>query len=301
MRERFARKVPALAANSEPLFAAIAQSQGATEPPGYARIFFVPVYAFLAWVVWRDRRQALSAAWRTPLLLSLLAIAFASTLWSIDSGGTLRRSIWLMASMLFGLYLAWRNDWRQLIETLAGAYIVLIVTTWLVAGRFGPPRDVLLLRSVPLGRTVGIVLGTTVLVAVASAAVLEPLFHGAKAQDVDPAPWPGGLAATVGVALTVLVFVVLGPVAEELYFRGLVMPALGGLDAGLLRATVGIGGSALVFAVVHWTPAAIPVLALLGAALALVARRTGSIWPGVAIHALNNALATALAFGHAWT
>lgn len=118
---------------SEPLFAAIAQAQGLAEPPGYARIFFAPVYAFLAWVTWRDRKLALGAASAAPLLIGLLGLAFASTLWSIDSGATLRRSVWLGLSMTFGLYLAWRNDWPRLVETLAGACIVLIAGSFAVA------------------------------------------------------------------------------------------------------------------------------------------------------------------------
>lgn len=115
-----------LAQFSEPLFAAIAQSQGLTDPPGYARAFFLPVYAFLAWVLWRDRAQAFAAARAVPLLVGLLAIAALSTLWSIDSGATLRRSVWLALSMAFGLYLAWRHDWKSLLNVLAGAFIVLI-------------------------------------------------------------------------------------------------------------------------------------------------------------------------------
>ncbi len=118
---------------SEPLFAAIAQAQGLTEPPGYARIFFAPAYAFLAWVTWRDRKLALAAASAAPLLIGLLGLAFASTLWSIDSGATLRRSVWLGLSMNFGLYLAWRNDWPRLVETLAGAFIVLIAGSFAAA------------------------------------------------------------------------------------------------------------------------------------------------------------------------
>jgi exopolysaccharide production protein ExoQ len=117
---------------SEPLFAAIAQSQGATEPPGYARLFFGPVYLFLAVVLWRDWKHMLRTAWATPLLMGLLALAFMSTFWSIDSGGTFRRSIWLAISMVFGLYLAWRNDWPRLIEVLAGGFIVLIAGSLLV-------------------------------------------------------------------------------------------------------------------------------------------------------------------------
>lgn len=115
-----------LAQFSEPLFAAVAQSQGLTDPPGYARVFFLPVYAFLAWVLRRDRAQALAAARATPLLLGLLALAAVSTLWSIDSGATLRRSVWLALTMAFGLYLAWRHNWKSLLNVLAGAFAVLI-------------------------------------------------------------------------------------------------------------------------------------------------------------------------------
>jgi O-antigen ligase len=126
-----------LAQFSEPLFAAVAQSQGLTDPPGYARLFFLPVYAFLGWVIWRDRAQALSAARAVPLLLGLLALAALSTVWSIDSGATLRRSIWLGLTTAFGLYLAWRHDWKSLLNVLAAGFVVLIVGS-LALGLFAP-------------------------------------------------------------------------------------------------------------------------------------------------------------------
>lgn len=115
-----------LAQFSEPFFAAVAQSQGLTEPPGYARIFFLPVYAFLIWVVWRDRREAVRTMASTPLLMALLGLAAVSALWSIDSSATLRRSVWLGATMAFGLYLAWRYEWERLITVIGAAFIVLI-------------------------------------------------------------------------------------------------------------------------------------------------------------------------------
>lgn len=115
-----------LAQFSEPFFAAVAQSQGLTDPPGYARVLFLPVYAFLAWVMWRDRAHAFAAARAVPLLIGLLALAALSTLWSIDSGATLRRSIWLALTIGFGLYLAWRYDWKSLLNVLAGGFIILI-------------------------------------------------------------------------------------------------------------------------------------------------------------------------------
>lgn len=118
---------------SEPLFAAIAQSEGLADPPGYARIFFAPVYAFLAYVLWRDRAVAWRTAFAAPVLMALLGLAFVSTLWSIDSGATLRRGVWLTLSMAFGLYLAWRFTWPRLVEVLGGAFLVLIAGSYLTA------------------------------------------------------------------------------------------------------------------------------------------------------------------------
>jgi O-antigen ligase len=122
---------------SEPFFAALAQSQGATDPPGYARIFFLPVYAFLGWVIWRQARTAAQTALAVPLLIGMLALAGLSTLWSIDSGGTLRRSVWLGLTMGFGLYLAWRYEWPKLVTVIAGAFVVLIAGS-LVVGALAP-------------------------------------------------------------------------------------------------------------------------------------------------------------------
>jgi O-antigen ligase len=111
---------------SEPLFAAVAQAQGLTEPPGYARLFFLPVAAFLGWAIWRDRTQARRAVRAAPLLMVLLALAMASTLWSIEPGATLRRAAWLALTMGFGLYLAWRYEWRQLLAVLGGGLSLLV-------------------------------------------------------------------------------------------------------------------------------------------------------------------------------
>lgn len=126
-----------LAQFSEPFFAALAQSQGATEPPGYARIFFLPVYGFLAWAIWRARGEALRTAMAAPLLMGLVALAGLSTLWSIDSAATLRRVVWLTLTMAFGLYLAWRYDWAKLVTVIAGAFVVLVAGS-LVLGAAAP-------------------------------------------------------------------------------------------------------------------------------------------------------------------
>jgi membrane protease YdiL (CAAX protease family) len=94
----------------------------------------------------------------------------------------------------------------------------------------------------------------------------------------------------IGIAVAaVLAIVVLAPVAEELFFRGFFF-------AGL-RSSWGLWPSALlsgaVFGLVHaptGPTAAIP-LAGLGVGLAWLYNRTGSVWPCILAHMLNNGLA----------
>lgn len=118
---------------SEPLFAAVAQSQGLVDVPGYARAAWAPVYAFLGWAIWRDARRAGGAIAATPLLWSLVGLAFVSALWSIDGGATVRRAVWLALTMAFGLYLAWRYEWRRLFEVFCLAWIVMIAGSFVLS------------------------------------------------------------------------------------------------------------------------------------------------------------------------
>ncbi len=94
----------------------------------------------------------------------------------------------------------------------------------------------------------------------------------------------------MGLGLAFLGVAVAGPVAEELYFRGLLQGALA--PAGQL---VAVCVTAVVFAAVHLVPAAVPVLAVYGLLLGAIRSRTDSIVPGAIAHALNNAVALAVA------
>lgn len=111
---------------AEPFFAALAQSQGLAEVPGYARLAWTPVYLFLAVVAARDWKALGQTIARTPLLTALLGFALLSMLWSIDPDATVRRVVWLALTMAFGLYLAWRYRWPQLFEIFGWAWIVMI-------------------------------------------------------------------------------------------------------------------------------------------------------------------------------
>lgn len=81
-----------------------------------------------------------------------------------------------------------------------------------------------------------------------------------------------------------LLMVVLPPILEELAFRGFLLARLtrliGARDAVLLQAAV--------FAIVHMSPVILPSHFAMGLALGIATRRTGSLVPGMLMHALWN-------------
>ena len=93
------------------------------------------------------------------------------------------------------------------------------------------------------------------------------------------------------VALIAVTFVVTvcAPLAEEFFFRGYFFGALrkngfwpAALLTGLTFGIVHVFGSPIAFIVP---------LALLGAGLCLIREKTGSLYPGIALHCLNNSVA----------
>ncbi|RKS07178.1 hypothetical protein DFP74_2835 [Nocardiopsis sp. Huas11] len=90
----------------------------------------------------------------------------------------------------------------------------------------------------------------------------------------------GGTAALI---LTFLFLAVLTPIGEEFLFRGVVTNAL--LRYGPL---VGVLGGSAVFALFHGVNIILPAAFVVGVIAAEVMRRSGSIWPAVAVHCVNN-------------
>lgn len=79
---------------------------------------------------------------------------------------------------------------------------------------------------------------------------------------------------------------VAAPIVEEFYFRGLLFPYLRARK-GITFAVV---GSSALFAVLHFVPPLIPALFVFGVVQAFVVYRLRSIYPAIALHALNNAI-----------
>jgi membrane protease YdiL (CAAX protease family) len=77
------------------------------------------------------------------------------------------------------------------------------------------------------------------------------------------------------------------PLAEETFFRGFILAGL----RNRMRAPVALVVSAAIFAVFHVEPGLYVPIFMLGLALGWVYLRTGSVWPGILIHAVQNSLA----------
>jgi uncharacterized protein len=86
------------------------------------------------------------------------------------------------------------------------------------------------------------------------------------------------------------VAVVLAPICEEAAFRGYLQRTL----ARALGPWTAIGLAALLFALRHVDPVRFLPLVFLGALFGWLAWRSGSLWPAIAAHAANNAIAAAL-------
>jgi membrane protease YdiL (CAAX protease family) len=100
----------------------------------------------------------------------------------------------------------------------------------------------------------------------------------------------GAEDSTLALIAVALLVGIVAPIVEELFFRGFLFGALGRVMHWVLAAL----STGLVFGLVHagGTPAIFLVpLFVLGALLCVLYRRTGSLLPGMGVHAFNNALA----------
>jgi membrane protease YdiL (CAAX protease family) len=159
------------------------------------------------------------------------------------------------------------------------AFILLIVLALA-----GFRRDLLALirpRSWPaaLGLALAILVGTYVLLA-----FLEPILHGGAEQGLTPPKWEPSHAGAYAANFAVVAG--MAPLTEELTFRGLGYSLLERYGRWLAIVTVGV-----TFGLAHGLVQALPELALFGCALAWLRTKTGSVLPGMLLHAVFNALA----------
>jgi membrane protease YdiL (CAAX protease family) len=118
-------------------------------------------------------------------------------------------------------------------------------------------------------------------------AIVQPDAEQTVAQDL------GAESGTFGMIAAGFMVICVAPIAEEFFFRGFFYRALRTRWPVLIAA--GIDG--LLFGVIHYDFSGadalliLPPLGALGFMFCLVYERTGSIYPVIALHALNNAIA----------
>ena len=88
--------------------------------------------------------------------------------------------------------------------------------------------------------------------------------------------------------LSIIALAVITPLAEEIFFRGFVLRGL----VSRWGVAPGIILSAVVFAGLHFQPSIIFPVFVTGLLLGWLYWHTGSIWPGVGVHAGQNLIAT---------
>jgi len=158
-------------------------------------------------------------------------------------------------------------------------------------------RDAIGVRSAPT-QQVAIAAAVGLLLSALFGLVLMPMFPPSSPQQLGP------LVAAVsegGWVLYVCTFfaVCIAPPSEELIFRGVFFAGLARRMSGILAALI----SSVAFVLIHvsstspYWPALVAV-ALLALAAQLARVRTGSLVPGIAMHAVYNAALFAAAYQH---
>ena len=153
------------------------------------------------------------------------------------------------------------------------------------------------LRRPPLARSLGLLIavwvGLTAVTVLWGAAVELDDEEGQALTDRL------GTEGALAVLILFVVVTVVGPIEEEFLFRGYIFRALRNWR-GVWPAAIGTGA---LFAATHigWIPIAFMVpIALLGIGLCLLYHWTGSLYPGIALHALNNSIPLGIALNWSW-
>jgi membrane protease YdiL (CAAX protease family) len=182
------------------------------------------------------------------------------------------------------------DDVLYLWSTVAGALIQYgIMFVLILAIAHGLDRLLLGLEALAARRRAAGLALVALVAIVAATAALSPFLDAGGEQGLVPHTWDSGRA--VPFLANAAVVTIVAPLVEELLFRG--------LGFGLLTQFVGPLPAILVtgvaFGLAHGLVLGLPVLAIFGVTLGWLRWQTGSVYPGMVVHALFNAMALAAA------
>jgi membrane protease YdiL (CAAX protease family) len=177
--------------------------------------------------------------------------------------------------------------WSTVVGNLI-QFAIIAAIVYGIAGLTHERRRVLALRrptSWAMAARIGVGIGIGIFVL---SFLLGPLLHPDREQGVTPDTWePKHWAAYIANGIVVAG---VAPIVEELTFRGLGYSLLA--RYGRWAAIIGTG---LAFALAHGLVNAFPLLAAFGIGLAYLRSRVDSVYPGMIVHGLFNAIALTVA------
>ena len=98
-----------------------------------ARLLWYPSYILILLLSLRYLPRLVRTAIFNPLIVICVLWCGISYFWSIEPSVTMRRSVALLMTTTFGLFLAARYDWNELIQRLALAYAILALLSAFLA------------------------------------------------------------------------------------------------------------------------------------------------------------------------
>lgn len=190
------------------------------------------------------------------------------------------------------LHFPLRENPDALAVFLAVQDLIVVVVAWLFSvARYRVGWDRLGLRPYPAAMGCALSIGLLLLsYFIRLIYGLIALALGLRLQQQDVL---GRLDTTgIGFLLTLFVAAVVAPIAEEIFFRGFMY--------GGLRGRIGVIGamvvSTLFFTALHLSVELFIPIFVLGIFLAWLYEYTGSLYPGIFLHAANNGLSLILVF-----
>ncbi len=168
--------------------------------------------------------------------------------------------------------------------------ILQVVLVWLLGIRAWPPPLALIGFTSPrTSRLITPMLAVAALICSLGFAQLYTMAAMAVGWDfLMPPELPDGLLLPGGwVIVSAVALAAWTPVAEEVFFRGFILRGL----ANRWGFAPAIVVSAAVFSALHLSPALLLPVFVTGLLLGFLYRRTGSLWPCIAVHAAQNLVA----------
>ncbi|MGP9681074.1 lysostaphin resistance A-like protein [Brachybacterium sp. AOP3-A1-3] len=103
-------------------------------------------------------------------------------------------------------------------------------------------------------------------------------------ENVQSSYQAGAAAGAVGLILSIVAGAMITPLGEEAFFRGVLANAL----LGVTKPWLAILLSASIFALAHGLNPVLPTAFVVGLASGFLFHRSGSLWPSVILHGVNN-------------